>query len=315
MFQLWRVVVEFNYHTYKCLLLLKIKLLYLMDVTNNITVIIVMYNSTNIIFNCLKNLNKFNIILVDNGKNSKVLSELSTKDNITIVSPGNNIGMGRGVNFAFRTIQTDFFLLLSPDIEISEESILKLYSTILKNDNCAIAAPLNITDPDSYGILPEKRNLYEKNKNRIDVNPKNIAMKPEGEICVDVTKGCVLLIKSKYFNVVGGFSDKYFLFWEEIDLCKKFLKKKFSIIVNPSSTAYHKEGSSSKVDFENLFIRSYHHEISPLYYFKVKKNSLKLYRNMLKYIFRTISYFFILNFKNSIKNFSKLSANISYILK
>ena len=50
-------------------------------------------------------------------------------------------------------------------------------------------------------------------------------LKPEGEICVDVTKGCALLIKSKYYKEVGGFSEKYFLFWEEVDLCKKFLKK------------------------------------------------------------------------------------------
>lgn len=286
-----------------------------MDATKEITIVIVIYNSTNIIFNCLKYLNNFNIIIVDNGKNSLVLSELRKCNNITIVSSSKNLGMGRGANFAFKSIQTDFFLLLSPDIEINEESILKLHTTILQNNNCAISAPLNVTDTDSFGILPEKRNLYERNKNTINVNTKNIEMKPEGEICVDVTKGCVLLIKSEYFREVDGFSEKYFLFWEEIDLCKKFLNKKYTIIVNPLSKAYHKEGSSSKIDFENLFIRSYHHEISPLYYFEVKKSSLRLYKNMFKYLFRTISYFFILNFKNSVKNFSKLSANIAYILK
>ena len=34
-------------------------------------------------------------------------------------------------------------------------------------NNCAIAAPLNITDIDSYGILPEKRDLYEKNETKL----------------------------------------------------------------------------------------------------------------------------------------------------
>ena len=73
--------------------------------------------------------------------------------------------MGRGANFAFQSIRTDFFLLLSPDTKIEENSILKLYSTALNNDNCAISAPLNFSDPNSFGILPEKRSLYEKNKN------------------------------------------------------------------------------------------------------------------------------------------------------
>ena len=99
---------------------------------------------------------------------------LKSRNNIKIISPGKNIGMGRGANFAFELVETDFFLLLSPDIEISEKSILKLFTTITKNENCAISAPLNITDPDSYGILPEKRDLYEKNRNRININKNNI---------------------------------------------------------------------------------------------------------------------------------------------
>ncbi len=286
-----------------------------MNTVNKITIIIVLYNSSDIIFECLKSLNNFQIIIVDNGKNEKVLKELILRDNIKVVSPGKNIGMGRGTNFAFKYIKTDFFLLISPDIKINENSISKLLKTASSNNNCAIAAPLNVTDPDSYGILPEKRDLYEKNKNLININLDKLYTKPEGEICVDVTKGCVLFINSKFFKEVNGFSEKYFLFWEEVDLCKKFLKKKLSIIVNPLSLAYHNEGTSSKIDLENIFIRSFHHEISPLYYFNVKKSSLYLYKNIIKYFFRTISYFLIFNFKRSFKNFSKLSANIIFILK
>jgi len=286
-----------------------------MNIASKITVIIVLYNSSEVIFECLKTLNNFQIIVVDNGKNSKILEKLKSKQNIQIISPGKNIGMGRGANFAFNSIKSEFFLLLSPDTKIDENSISKLLSTALNYDDCAIAAPLNVTDPDSYGVLPEKRELYEKNKNQIHINLEKINKRPEGEICVDVTKGCVLLIRSKFFEKVGGFSEKYFLFWEEIDLCKKFTRNNYTIIVNPSSKAHHTEGTSSKMNIENLFLRSFHHEISPLYYFEIKKNSLFLYKNILKYLFRTITYFLILNLKNSLKNFSKLAANIIFLIK
>ena len=286
-----------------------------MNIASKITVIIVLYNSSEVIFECLKTLNNFQIIIVDNGKNSKILEKLKSKENIQIVSPGRNIGMGRGANFAFNSIKSEFFLLLSPDTKIDENSISKLLSTALNYDDCAIAAPLNVTDPDSYGVLPEKRELYEKNKNQIHINLEKINKRPEGEICVDVTKGCVLLIRSKFFEKVGGFSEKYFLFWEEVDLCKKFIRNNYTIIVNPSSIAHHTEGTSSKMNIENLFLRSFHHEISPLYYFEIKKNSLFLYKNILKYLFRTITYFLILNLKNSLKNFSKLAANIIFLIK
>ena len=286
-----------------------------MNINNKLTIIIVLYNSTDLIFECLKSLNKFNIIIVDNGKNSDYLNQLKQKNNIKIVSKNKNLGYGCGINFAFNFIETDYFLILNPDVKISETSIEKLLGTALKNTNCAISAPLNVPDFDSFGILPEKRGLYEKNRKKINLSNRIDNLKPEGEICVDTTKGCALLVNSKYFKEVNFFSEKYFLFWEEIDLCRKFLRKKLSIIVNPSSIAYHKQGSSSKFSIKNFFVRTFHNELSPLYYFEIKKNSLYLYKNMLKYLFRSISYLFIFNLKGALKNLSKLSANIRYILE
>ena len=286
-----------------------------MNISNQITVVIVLYNSSNLIFDCLNSLNKFSIILVDNGKNLHLLEKLQKRKNIKIISKNKNLGYGKAVNFAFELIKSPYFLLLNPDITIDENSIYRLLETASKNKNCAIAAPINIPDFDSFGILPEKRNLYEKNKssNYIFNNLKEV--KPEGEICVDTSKGCALLINSKYFKEVNFFTDKYFLFWEEIDLCRKFLRKNLSIIVNPLSIAHHKQGSSSKFNLNNFFKRCYHNEISPLYYFNIKKNSPHVYKNMIKYLFRSIGYLLIFNFKNSIKNGSKLLANIAYLIK
>ena len=124
--------------------------------------------------------------------------------------------------------------------------------------------------------MPEKRSLFEKNISKNNSNKDFQKIKPDAEICVDVTKGCALLINSKYFKEVNCFSEKFFLFWEEIDLCIKFLGKKLSIIVNPFSIAQHKQGRSSKFNLTNFCIRTYHNEISPLYYFDVKKFSTPL---------------------------------------
>ena len=102
-----------------------------MNIDSKITVVIVLYNSSEVIFECLKSLNNFQIIIVDNGKNLKILEKLKSKNNIQIITPGRNIGMGRGVNFAFNLIKSEFFLLLSPDTKIDKNSISKLLSTAL----------------------------------------------------------------------------------------------------------------------------------------------------------------------------------------
>ena len=70
--------------------------------------------------------------------------------------------------------------------------------------------------------------------------------KIEGEICVEVAKGCALLLNSEYFEKIGKFDERYFLFWEEIDLCRRLRSMKHSVIISPSSLAIHKQGRSSK---------------------------------------------------------------------
>ena len=281
----------------------------------NLTIVIVLYDTSNLIFKCLEQLNNFDIIIVDNGKNLPVLQKITKYKNIKkIISKNKNLGFGNGVNFAFEFIKTDFFLILNPDIIMDENSINELLNVSIHDENCAISAPLVLPDRDGYGILPEKqinflRSVAEKKRILMLQN-----LKPSGNICVDVTKGCALLINSKHFRNVGMFSKEYFLFWEEIDLCRKFLTKKLSIIVCPSATAVHKEGSSVKDNMRKFTIRTFYSEKSPLYYFNVKRYSLNIYFKIFKYLFRSISYLAILNFKKSLKNLIKLFATISYIL-
>ena len=56
-----------------------------MNASDKITIVIVLYNSSDIIFKCLETLDNFRIIIVDNGKNSKILNELRLKNNIKII--------------------------------------------------------------------------------------------------------------------------------------------------------------------------------------------------------------------------------------
>jgi len=287
----------------------------LMNLNKNLTIIIVLYNGSNVIFKCLSYLINFNIIIVDNGKNKHLLSNLKKYKNIKkIITKDKNLGFGCGVNFAFNHIRTDYFLVLNPDIIIDESSINELYKISMENNNCAISAPYIVTDKDGYGIFPEKGKniprdiIHEKSCELLD------NLRPSGDICVNVAKGCALLINSNHFRNVGMFSNEYFLFWEEVDLCRKISHQKLSVIVSSKAVAKHNEGTSGKNNFINFLIRTFYYEKSPLYYFKVSKKSKNIYVKMLKYLFRSVSYLFILNFKKSFKNLIKLFAISSYLI-
>ena len=118
----------------------------------------------------------------------------------------------------------------------------------------------------------------------------------------------------KQFEKVGGFNEKLFLFWEEIDLCRRFRSKKLSVIITPKSKAEHRQNKSSDSNFQNFLIKTYYHEYSPLVYFNVQTFSFFYLKRMMKYLFRGISYLVILNLKKSLIYFLRLSASIRYFV-
>ena len=280
---------------------------------NDITIVTVLYNSSKIDENFFINLKSFKFIVVDNGKNENILNKIKGYKNIKIISKNKNLGYGSAINFALNSIKTKFFLILNPDLKIDENSLDHMCNVLNHYNDCGIVAPLTYPDEDFYGAFPERnlKNLTSSNalKSRDFLSKSKI----EGEMCVDVAKWA-LLVKTKEFEKIGGFNEELFLFWEEIDLCKRFRSKKLSVIITPKSKATHSQDKSSDSNFYNFFIKTYYHEYSPLVYFKVQKFSFFYLKRMVKYLFRGVSYLLILNFKKSLSYFLRLSASIRYFI-
>ncbi len=279
---------------------------------DDITIVTVLFNSNEIVENFFNDFENFKIIVVDNGNNKNILNKIKNLKNIKIITKNENLGYGRAVNFAYEEVSTKFFLLLNPDLKIDKKSIEEMYNIINLHSDCGIVAPITYPDKDFYGAFPERniKNITSLNarKSRELLSKSEV----EGEICVDVAKGCALLVKTNEFNNIGKFDEKYFLFWEEIDLCRKLRSKKLSVIITPNSKAKHNQGKSSKLNIKNFLIKTYHNEFSPLIYFNVQSFSFFHLRKMISYLFKGLSYLIILNFKKSIINFVKLIANIKY---
>jgi len=280
----------------------------------DITIVTVLYDSSKLINDLLKNLINFKVIIVDNGNNEQILKDLSEFKNIKVISQKKNLGYGKAINFAFKDIKSKYFFVLNPDLVISEKSIYSLYNLMTKNPNAGIVAPITEPDEDFYGLFPEKNTKKITGQNEIRCKNLLKNAKIDGEICVEVAKGCALLLNSEHFEKVGKFDERYFLFWEEIDLCRRFRSKKHSVIISPSSLAIHKQGQSSKKSIKNFIIKTFYSEYSPLIYFNVQKLSKFLIYKQIRYLFRSLTYLLIFNIKKSFINLIKLYANIRYFI-
>ena len=97
----------------------------------NITVIIVTYlTQKHILINCLKSIdNRVKIKIVENSQNFEFKNEiLSNFDNVEIICTGENLGYGKGNNFGLKSTETDYALILNPDLICD----IKFFSNIVK---------------------------------------------------------------------------------------------------------------------------------------------------------------------------------------
>jgi len=288
-----------------------------MDKFNKVTAVIVLYNVSDIIFECLKNLKNIKIIIIDNGYNNPaIIKKIKLNKNIIkFFSLKKNIGFGRACNFAFKYTKTEYTLLIEPDVLIKEIDIQRLINGLQKYPDAAIVAPTLINEKNS--IIDSLENLPElnfKEDNLISPKANNYENKNiiSGDVCVHFCWAAVLLLNNKIIKKTGLFNKKIFIFWEDFFLSRKLKKLKKPIIKIFSSRALHLEGKSTVSSIKSRFIINKHNILSAYIYRNVKKNDKILIKKMFIYFFRFISYLFILNLKNSLKNLAKLCAVISY---
>tara|TARA_Y100000590_G_scaffold429419_1_gene541976 strand:+ start:515 stop:1387 length:873 start_codon:yes stop_codon:yes gene_type:complete len=287
---------------------------------DKVTAVIVLYDASNIVLDCIKNLENIKLIIVDNGRNdNELIDKIKKSENLfKYIKPERNLGFGKACNLAYKQVKTEFTLFIEADVLINTKNIENLISSFLKYPKAAITAPVlcdsNGKNIDKLENLPEYYS-NDKDKKIKEINNKLFNSMIEGDVCVNFCWAAIFLTNNKIIDQVGLFNEKYFLFWEDFDLCRKLRKLKIPIIKSHNSFAEHKIAKSTKNSLKTYFIIQKYHILSSYIYFDVNKKDKKLFKKLLLYLFRSIAYLFILNIKKSIKNIARLSAVTTYILK
>ena len=128
---------------------------------DKVTAVIVLYDASNIVLDCIKNLENIKLIIVDNGRNSPELIDKikKSKNLFKYIKTEKNLGFGKGCNLAFKEVKTEFTLFIEADVIINIKNIQNLISSFLKYPKAAITAPV-LCDSDGKNIdklenLPE----------------------------------------------------------------------------------------------------------------------------------------------------------------
>ena len=285
------------------------------SIYEDITLIIVTYRSEKLIQKNIGILKKFPTIIVDNSNSKELEKIIFNYKNVDFIRSSINLGYGAANNLAISRATTPFILIVNPDILINEDAINDLFKNFLN-------------DPENIGILGPS--LYDQNMNRrtngtisyldqLDgVKVSNLSNNiPSYNTCCKFLMGCCYLMRRDFFNSLGGFEKKFFMYFEDNDLCDRTLNKGKYIMEVPSSKFIHLENASSKKNFLTDTKLSIIHKVSSYIYFK-KNNDVRylifhVIKNFIDYFQRFIINLIIFKPKNSYKNFLRLISIILYI--
>ena len=190
-----------------------------------------------------------------------------------------NVGFARGVNQGLASTGASLVLIMNPDCRLASGTLGVLESELASHQRCAIVAPRVLNpdgssqgnargDPDMLTGLFGRGSLLRRWLPQLAVSKRNVmdtdVTRDGRSISVDWLSGACMLARRDALDSVGGFDDRYFMYWEDADICRRLRAKGFEVRYVPAVTATHRVGHSSRTARDSS-IRAFH-ESAYLYY-------------------------------------------------
>ena len=166
---------------------------------------------------------------------------LAREHDWTVETPDTNTGFGGGVNLGAaraRAEGAEILLLLNPDATISRENLIRLVSRVR-------AEPLTLVAPvltNSEGRVVADRTVVCLADGSMR-SPRSTKPIPPGGTRPWLSGAC-LALSTRLFEVTGGFDERYFLYWEDVDFCARVLDVGGALMLARGAAAVHDEGGT-----------------------------------------------------------------------
>ena len=173
-----------------------------------------------------------------------------------------NVGFATAVNQGLAATSAPYVLVMNPDCRLEPGAVAGLRAELDRHPRCAIVGP-RILDPDGsiqgsargdpdmltglFGRTTLMRRLLPSAAlSRRNVVPPDALPADAASIEVDWLSGACMLARRSALAEVGGFDERYFLYWEDADLCRRLRSRGYHVRYVPGPTAVHRVGHSSR---------------------------------------------------------------------
>ncbi|WP_298878404.1 glycosyltransferase family 2 protein [uncultured Polaribacter sp.] len=204
------------------------------------------------------------LFLIDNSSSNSLEKVLNSPE-IEYIFVGKNIGFGKAHNLVLNQLNSDYHLILNPDIEFKPLVLSNLIEVLNENINVSFITPKVVYPNNDYQHICRKHPSFFDLINRKLKISKNQILKNEYQNC-DLEKsfypefihGCFMLFKTDDFKKLKGFDERYFLYMEDADICRKIEKSGKKILYYPNETIihHHQKGSSKSIKLFFIHLNS-----------------------------------------------------------
>src|SRR3989344_4947306 len=199
------------------------------------------------------------IIVVDNNSGDDSVYLLrSDFPEITVIDNLENMGLASGVNTALTQAKGTYSLVLNPDMIAIPGSVSSLVSFMDKNPDVGMAggkliSPNGKLQYSCYRFYTPLTIVYRRTflgKTKTGKQAiANFLMKDSdhaSEQDVDWLMGACLMVRKKAYEEVGGMDERFFLYFEDVDWCRRFWEKGWRVSYVPQAVFSHYHQRSSE---------------------------------------------------------------------
>jgi N-acetylglucosaminyl-diphospho-decaprenol L-rhamnosyltransferase len=239
----------------------------------DVAVLIVNHNTSAVLGRCLRTLEPglgagLEVVVMDNDSEDGSVDMLRRDFPwARLLESGGNRGFGAGVNLAASQTDRAFLLMLNPDCFIKPESVSLLAGRLYDDANLGFVGPrIELesgsidhaslrADPDPLGALLYFSRVPRLFPRRAALNRYSLAHLNYGaeQELLAGTAAC-LMVREEAFRNVGGFDESFFMYGEDLDLCRRLRDAGFGGRYVPAACALHLKGEASRRQSRRMLV-------------------------------------------------------------
>lgn len=233
-----------------------------MPAEQDFSIIIVNWETRELLRKCLESVRKYGAwaetIVVDNGSGDSSAEMIREAYKwVRLIENNENLGFARAINQGIRVSTGEYILLLNSDAELTAGALEEMIGCMNQESKIGICGP-RLVYPDgqeqkSHGNLPRLRdeiwglmgfsNMLPTLWRKSGEKPHSSSYKSVVE--TGILSGASMMVRRSVLDDVGCLDERYFMFSEEIDLCKRAREAGWKVVLVSTAVVIHLGGGST----------------------------------------------------------------------